>query len=461
MTATLAGSEPGESRREPTPPDRPGAAAQATYPSPAMGWMTVAILFLLYILSLTDRNIMALMVGPIKRDLGLSDLQISLLQGPAFAILFCLCAIPVGMALDRFSRRIVLYLSVTVWSIAAASCGLAGSFMALAMARAGVGAGESGFGTGSYSVVGDSFPPHRLSLAMSVFIMGGVMGAGIVFLVGGPIVGAAMKAGPAHWPIFGLLQPWQQVFILTGAPGIFLAFLVFLFREPPRRKAAPSTGGAGYGEAWAFMRRYKPLYVASFVGFGLAYAATIGFQLWTPVFLSRVHGWEPGRIGPVIGIAQIAGAACIPLHGWMVDRLYRAGRADAHLFWCFWTVIAAAPFGVAVFLVESPWIAMGCYWAFMALILSTSSMGPATVQVVTPQHLRGRISALYVLASGLIAMAGGPAFIGLVTDKVLGDEMKVGTSLIISILCVLLPAALLFALGRRSMRRAHADHAAL
>lgn len=435
------------------PGDSP-AVASADYPSPPMAWLTVAVLFLLYILSLTDRNIMALMVGPIKRDLGLSDLQISLLQGPAFAILFCLCAIPLGMALDRYSRRVVLYLSVTLWSIAAACCGLSGSFATLAVARAGVGAGESGFGTGSYSIVGDSFPPHRVSLAMSVFIMGGVMGAGIVFLLGGPIVAAAMKAGPAVWPVFGLIQPWQQVFIMTGAPGIVLALLVFVFREPPRRKS--TIGGTGYGEAWQFLRQHKPLYVATFVGFGLAYAVTIGFQLWTPAYLARIHGWQPGRIGPVIGVAQIAAAAMIPVHGWIVDRLYRGGRKDAHLFWCLFTVLAAAPFGIAAFLVTSPWATIICYWCFMALILSTASMGPATVQVVTPQHLRGRVSALYVLVSGLIAMAGGPAFIGIVTDLVMGDEMKVGYSLIASVLCVLLPAALLFALGRASMRRAHA-----
>ncbi len=438
----------------PLPADAPNSDSVGDYPTPPMAWLTVAILFLLYILSLTDRNIMALMVGPIKRDLGLSDLQISLLQGPAFAVLFCLCAIPLGMALDRYSRRVVLYLSVTLWSIAAASCGLAGSFAALAMARAGVGAGESGFGTGSYSIVGDSFPPHRVSLAMSVFIMGGVMGAGIVFLLGGPIVAAAMKAGPAIWPIFGLLQPWQQVFIMTGAPGILLALLVFVFREPPRRKSASAS--AGYGEAWAFLRLHKPLYVATFVGFGLAYAVTIGFQLWTPTYLARIHGWQPGQIGPVIGIAQIAAAAMIPVHGWIVDRLYRRGRRDAHLFWCMMTVAAAAPFGIAAFLVTSPWATVACYWCFMALILSTSSMGPATVQVVTPQHMRGRVSALYVLVSGLIAMAGGPAFIGIVTTLVMGDEMKVGYSLIASVICVALPAVILFALGRASMRRAQA-----
>jgi MFS family permease len=423
-----------------------------------MGWLTVAILFILYILSLTDRNIMALMVAPIKADLGLSDLQISLLQGPAFALLFCLCAIPLGVALDRYSRRAVLYLSVTVWSIAAACCGLSSSFAMLFAARAGVGAGESGFGTGSYSIVGDSFPPHRVSLAMSVYIMGGVMGAGIVFLVGGPIVATVMKGGPSVWPVFGLLQPWQEVFILTGAPGILLAFLVFLFREPPRRKAV--SGGAGYGEAIDFLRAHKPLIVANFIGFGLAYAVTIGFQLWMPSYLARIHGWDPARIGVVLGITQIAAAALMPVHGWIVDALFRRGRRDAHLSWCLLTVLLAAPCGIAACLVADAWMTVIFYFLFMTLILSTASMGPATVQVVTPQHLRGRVSALYVLATGLIAMAGGPAFIGLVTDKIFGDEMKVGMSLVVSIVCVLLPAALLFALGRASMRRATAALAA-
>ncbi|TVV77302.1 MFS transporter [Sphingomonas solaris] len=417
-----------------------------------MGWLTVAILFLLYILSLTDRNIMALMVGPIKADLKLSDLQISLLQGPAFAILFCICALPVGMALDRYSRRLILYISVTVWSISAASCGLASSFMMLFVARAGVGAGESGFGTGSYSVVGDSFPPHRVSLAMSIFIMGGVMGSGIVLLVGGPIVAAVMAGGPSVWPVFGPLQPWQEVFIITGTPGLLLAFLVFLFREPPRRRKS-ATGHKGYGEAAAFLAARKPLAVAMFAGFGMAQAVTIGFQLWTPSYLVRVHDWAPGRIGVVLGITQIGAAALMPVHGWIVDTLFRRGRRDAHLFWAMTTLLLAAPFGIAAFLVADPWITVACYGAFMALILSTAGLGPSIVQVVTPPLLRGRVSALYVLVTGIIALAGGPVLVGLITDLVLGDEKRVGTSLILIVIAVLLPAALLFRLGGATMRR--------
>lgn len=437
-------------------------ATELDYPKPATGWLTVAILFVLYILSLTDRYIIALMVDPIKKDLGLSDFQISLLQGPAFALLFAICAIPVGLALDRWSRRWVLYISITVWSISAALCGLANSFATLFFARAGVGAGESGFGTGAYSIIGDSFPPHKVSLAMSVFVMGGVMGAGIVFLLGGPLVAAIMKAGPATWPILGTLEPWQQIFILTGLPGIALAFLVFVFKEPKRRAKAPVAGQAegqvagqvpGYGEAIGFVRSNARLFTAILLGFGMTYAVTIGFQLWTPTFLARVHGWQPARIGVTLGTTQILAAATLPLHGLIVDKLFKSGRRDAQLFWCMLTVGLAVPLGISAFLVSDPMVTIILYGLFTACVMSAASMGPAVTQVVSPQALRGRVSAIYVLLTGLIAMAGGPALVGLITDKVLGDEMRVGHSLIITVLFVLIPAVLLFAWGRAGLRR--------
>jgi hypothetical protein len=259
-----------------------------------------------------------------------------------------------------------------------------------------------------------------------------------------------MKAGAVHWPVLGTLQPWQQVFLATGLPGLVLAFGVFAFREPPRRKSAAAS--AGYGEALGFIRANPMLFGAIFGGFGLAYAVTIGFQLWTPSYFVRVHHWEPARIGLVLGLTQIAAAALMPVHGLIVDALYRHGRRDGQLFWCLITGLCAAPCGIAAYMVASPWATVALYGLFLTFILSTASMGPAIVQVVTPSHLRGRVSALYVLSTGVIALAGGPSFVGLITDKILHDPLKVGVSLITTIVCVLLPAVLLFALGRRAMR---------
>jgi MFS family permease len=427
------------------------AAEGRNYPTPVVAWLTVAILFILYIRSLADRYLIALLVEPMKASIGITDFQVSLLQGPAFAVFYCICAIPVGLALDRYSRRWVLFLCVLFWSIGAGACGLAGSFVALALARALVGGGEAGFSTGAYSIVGDSFPPARVSLAMSVFVMGGVMGAGVVFLLGGPLVEAVLKGAAANWPFMENFQPWQRAFLLTGFPGVLTAALIFLFPEPRRHHVVSE--GPGYGDALRFVGGHRRLFTAVFVGFGLIYTCTIALQLWLPTYFVRVHGWTPGRIGVLLGVAQLIAALSLPVHGWIVDRLFRRGIRDAHLYWCLISLGLALPFAIAALLVSNPWLTIVLFGVYMTLALSSASMGPAATQVVTPQHLRGRVSALYVLTSGLIAMAVGPSLVGFVTDKVLGNPLLVGTSLIIVLIVIFIPALMLFMLGRAQMKQ--------
>ncbi|SFR89001.1 MFS transporter [Sphingomonas jatrophae] len=427
--------------------------AAGRYPRPALAWLSVAILFILYIRSLADRYLIALVVDPIKQDVGITDFQISLLQGPAFAVLYCLFAIPVGLALDRYNRRWVLFLSVLVWSVGAAACGMASTFAALAVARALVGGGESGFSTGAYSIIGDSFPPSRLSLAMSVFVMGGIMGAGIVFLLGGPFVQFVLSGGASHWPLMASFAPWQQAFILTGVPGIAMAFLVLLVTEPVRQARATPAGGAGYGEAIRFLGRHKRLFWGIFLGFGMAYTSTISLQLWLPAYFARVHGWPTSQIGVVLGVAQMLAALSLPLHGAIVNRFYKAGRRDAPLFWCIIAIAIAAPCALIALTASNPWVTVVMFGCYMTFILATASMGPAATQVVTPQALRGRVSAIYVLTTGLIGMSVGPALVGYLTDHVFGSPQAVGTSLVVIVLGMLIPAALLFVAGRQQMRQ--------
>lgn len=445
------GGAPGEARGEPSGDT---ALSSHQYPSTLSAWTAVIVLFLLYILSLADRYVIALMVDPIKEGLGISDFQISLLQGPVFAVLYCLCAIPVGLALDRFNRRVVLFLCVIVWSLGATSCGLAGTFIMLAIARSMVGAGEAGFSTGAYSIIGDSFPPRKVSLAMSVFVMGGVMGAGIVFLLGGPMVDLILRGAMNDWPVLTSFSPWQQVFIVTGLPGIAMAFLVFLFKDPPR-SIASSAGeqrSLGYGEALSFIKQHYQVYSAIFLGFGIAYTVTISLQLWLPSYFARVHGWLPRDIGVYMGIAQIVGALTLPLHGAVVGFIYRRGVRDAHLLWCIFCILMAGPIIVTGLIVSNPYFSVTLFGFYMGFILATASMGPASTQVVTPHHLRGRISAIYVLTTGLIGMSVGPSVVGWITTNLLRDELRVGQSLIIVIVGGLALTVALFSWGRAQMR---------
>lgn len=432
----------------------PIQAAPRTYPRAFIAWLTVAILFVLYIRSLADRYLIALMVEPIKRDLGLSDLQISLLQGVAFAVLYSICAIPVGLMLDRSRRRWILFLCILVWSAGAAGCGLAGTFSALIVARAFVGAGEAGYTTGAYSIIGDSFPPQKISLAMSIFVMGGVMGAGIVFLLGGPLVGAVLDGAISHWPGMSGFSPWQQAFLITGIPGMLTAFLVFAFPEPARHRPVTSAPqGGGYGEALRFILAHPRSFAAIILGIGLVYSVTIALQLWTPAYLTRIYGWKPAQIGLTMGVAQMLPALSLPLHGAIVDRMFTRGRKDAHILWCLVTVALAAPLAVAAYLLTSPWATVSLLGLYMLFILSTASIGPAAAQIVAPPALRGRVSAIFVLVTGLIGMVLGNLVVGLVTDKVLGDPMRIGTSLILLIVSVLSLAVVLMAAGRADLRR--------
>jgi sugar phosphate permease len=284
--------------------------------------------------------------------------------------------------------------------------------------------------------------------------MGGVMGAGIVFLLGGPLVRAVLDSGVTVWPLLGPVAPWQRVFIYTGAPGGLLAFLIFAFREPSRRQTAPATKeSGGYGEALRFVLANPRTFLAIFLGFGLVYSMTIAMQQWSPAFFTRVYHWRPDQIGVRLGLAQIFGGFTLPLHGMIVDRMMRAGRRDAPLLYSLITGAIAIPLAMAAYWVRDGWVSVVLIGLFFAFMLASSSMGPVSVQLVSPQALRGRISALYVLAMGLFAMSIGTAVVGVLTDHVFGDPARVGDSLIAAALIVMAPGVALFAWGRGGLRR--------
>lgn len=430
------------------------AGPQPTFPPALRGWFAVGVLFLLYILALSNRYLVALLVGPMKRDLALSDLEISLLTGPAFGILFALASIPLGLVLDRFSRRLVIYWSVSVWSIATILCGLAVGFPALLGARALLGASQAGFGTGSYAIIGDSFPPDRIAIPMSVFVMGGTMGSGIVYLIGGPLIGALTSWGPVDISVLGILQPWQQAFLAIGTPGLLLAGLVFLLHESTRERAT-SVHWKHYLEAWQFVRLRPGMFGAMFVGFGIIFAAIIGIQMWTPAYFARTFHWSASTIGMSLGLAQIVGAAGMPVHGMIVSWLQRRGVKNAALFWCSFSSILAVPPAIAIYTVADPNWAVTFYCLFMIVVLASSGMGPALVQMQSPDHLRGRISALYAVISGLIAMGLGPSIVAALTDLVFKDEMALGAS-IITMIAIMLPlSAAIMAMGGGFAPRAY------
>lgn len=403
------------------------------WPPPRVAWYAVGVLFIAYVFSFADRYALSLFIQPIKQDLGLSDTMVSLLHGFAFTIFYTTAGIPMGRLADRHSRRLIIAAGIATWSAMTAACGLARNFTQLFIARIGVGIGESTLSPSAVSIIADLFPPQQLGRAMSVYTAGGIIGGGLVFIVGGLLLKTILATPDVTLPWVGTLRAWQLAFILIGLPGLVVAALAFTFPEPARRVTARGVQGTDVPpmrEALAFIRTLLPVYLPHFLGFTMISLVFNAALAWMPTLMLRVHAVPPGESGPAIGLAMLVGGSLgIMAGGWYADRLVARGTVDAALRIGIIAGIGALPFAVAAPLTSSP------FWALMMcgplLFFTMSSFGAAlaALQQVTPNRLRGLVSAIYLLTGNLIALGFGPTAVALCTDYVFASEMALGKSL--------------------------------
>ncbi|MDZ4373677.1 MAG: MFS transporter, partial [Phenylobacterium sp.] len=211
------------------------------WPSRPYAWFVVIVLLLAYTSSFVDRQILTLLVEPIRADLKITDTQFSLLTGLAFSATYTIAGFPFAWLADRFSRRGVIIAGITAWSIMTAGCGLARNFGGLFLTRMGVGIGEATLSPAAYSLIADYFPLSRRATAMAVYSIGVFIGAGAALIVGGQVIAAVSQGPPLSLPVVGRLAPWQVAFLYVAAPGPLIALLMLLVREPLRRGIAKSS----------------------------------------------------------------------------------------------------------------------------------------------------------------------------------------------------------------------------
>ena len=430
------------------PASAAGDEASEGYPSARIAWASAGVLMMMYALSFMDRQVVSLLVADLRRDLGVNDFQVSLLQGFAFALLYSVLGVPFGMAADRFPRRNVILVGVLVWATAATACGLAHGYGQLLFARTLVGAGEAALGPAAYSMLSELFPKRRLTLALSVYAVGAQIGSEASLALGGLIVHAAEHG--VMLPVLGLTPAWRFAFLVTGAPGLVLAFAIFLIPEPRRR------GGdvhAPWGEVLAFMRARRSFFACQFTGFSLVIAMAYARLAWAPSYLGRHFGWRIDKIGLVLSAFNlVTGIVCLIGAGALVDRLFRRYR-DAHFRFYAVGSLVLMICGPLSFLAPNPWIFFLLSVA-NALWLGMAGVGASAIQVVTPAAFRGRISAIYLMVISIVGLTLGPAMVGLFTERLFHDPAKLHLSLATT-LALLSPIALAaFALGLKPMRRA-------
>lgn len=431
------------------------------YPATGVAWYSTVLLALLYWLSILDRTIISLMVDPIKNDIGISDVQFGMLHGLAFAVTFCLFGLAAGTFADRYNRRTIVFVAVAVWSIATAACGLAREFWHLLLARVGVGAGEAGLNPCATSMISDMFPPARLTMALAVYALGASAGSGCAFLFGGMLVDVVTNADAFVLPVLGEVRPWQAVFLIIGIPGIFLALLSFTMPEPARRgrlrgpsAETPKSLAQSYRALFRFMRSRSKFFSMHYIGFGLASLGIVGGAAWYPAHMGREFGWSGTEIGLGLGFAMIAGGIIGKLScGAVVRYLFERGYKDAPFRWYAIALLLAVPPGVVGLTSDNPWIFLTGFTLLQILVTPINVVYVASLNLVTPNELRGSGVALFSATVGLVALSLGAILIAAISDYIYGGN-AIGLG-IATLYATCLPlAALALLSGRTAMHEA-------
>ncbi|MXP14952.1 MFS transporter [Altererythrobacter confluentis] len=383
----------------------PGAVSQSPEVSAKARKITLLLLTVTYFFSYMDRQILAILLEDIKADLLLSDTQLGLLSGFAFAIFYATLGIPVAALADRMNRVNIISISLAIWSAMTAACGLAQNFGHLLAARIGVGVGEAGSSPPSHSIIADLYPANKRALALSIYALGVTLGAAAGQMFGGNLT---------------YYFDWRVAFIAIGLPGVALAVIVKMFATEPMRRAEP---GAATDEGQPSIKDGFRTIFANRSAVWLVAAVTltsmIGYALtgWTPAYLIRIFELNTLQVGNIVApLLAVAGVMSGLGGGWLANRLAEKHGMHAQPLMVAGLKLAALPFLIWFYLAQSAPVAVGVY--FFAALLQSSYLGPtfSLIQTLAPVKLRSVWAAITLLAINLIGLGLGPTMVGVLSD---------------------------------------------
>ncbi len=438
----------------------PDSVKDVPYPRPAYAWYVVVVLLLAYILAFVDREIIAQLVPAIKKSLVVSDTQMSLILGGAFAIFYCFCGIPLAWLADRGNRRWLIFGGVTLWSLMTCACGLAGSYTQLFLARVGVGAGEGALNPPALSLLKDYFPKEKLGRAIGLYTAGVSSGSGLAFIIGGMLYPVVVARGPQTWPMVGTLEPWQQMFIYVGLPGLMIAALILTIREPVRRESlnpAVRIAAASTWQVLAFLFKRWRSFIVLFFALSVLAIMAYGIGLWIPAFLGRSYGLSDAQVGHYIQlrgvVAIIFGMIGVVGGGWLCD-VFQRRFDDGYVRVCLIAFVFMG-IGYGTFtLMPTPELAILMLIPATLGAAAPTAAGAAAVISIAPPHMRAQITALYYLVLNFVGLFVGPTAIALVTDYYFKDESKIRYSMWIVATLFSIIGILLLLYNRRHFRTA-------
>ena len=432
--------------------DGGSAASEAKAVGLAHAWYAVAILTLANMSGFIDRQILSYLVVPMKRDLGVTDTQMSLLMGLGFVVFYSVLGIPIGRMIDRGRRRAITAAGIALWSLMTTLSGVVRTFPALMFTRIGVGVGEATLGPASVSIIADVFPRRLLGIAMSVYTTGTFLGSGVGYMLGAFLVDRLDRFGTISMPVIGDIYAWQTVFFLVGIPGFLIALLTLTMREPPRQQAHTAVQ-LPFSEVLGYMRQHSRTVTALTVGFACSAAVNYGIGAWMGSFFMRTHNWTAPQAGQWQGINTIIfGPIGTLLGGRLSDVLRKRGHSDAPLL-----VGIAAAIGMICTAAVYPAVDSADAAKYLIIpvnIFAAMPWGAAAVAMaeVMPARMRGQGAAIYQLVVNLVAGILGPTSVALLTDYVFRDELSLRWSLVICTLVGMTLTISILGWGRSAYR---------
>ncbi len=413
----------------------------------------LAVLLLAYILSFVDRNVMAVLIGPIRADFAISDFQYSLLHGFAFSMFYIFLGLPIARLADRGNRRLIITVGVFFWSLMTCLCGMVRSFTGLFLARMGVGVGEAALSPPAYSLLSDYFDGERLPRAMAIYTLGITIGGGLAYIIGGATYQYLATHGAPVLPVIGELRPWQATFIAVGLPGFLVVMLLTRMVEPPRRGLAADRAAADSftpGEIYIHLRGHWQAFTGLILGVSMLSVLGYGTMAWYPEYLVRSHGMDRAQAGSLFGSAFIvAGSIGTVVGGFSAGPLLRRGYRDANLRLVLW--IALLWLVPAALGPRMP-TALAAAWMTAPILFFLNSyfgLAIAALQSITPNRMRAQVSALMLFMTNLFGLALGPSIVAALTDFLYADDAALyrSLSLLPLLVCPLAAALLAWSLG--------------
>jgi MFS family permease len=421
------------------------------WPSRASAYFALTVIILATMLNFLDAQVFGMMAQRIKVDFGLTDEQLGFLIGPANVVFYVLVGIPMARLVDLYPRKIVLACGIAAIGGITMLGGLAQSFRQLFTSRMLVGAGGSAHAPGAYSMLADFFPPARLPRAIGFLQLGFIGGNALGILLGGQLITAATAWPVAHWMGF-TIHGWQRVLMLVGAPGLVISLLMFTLREPPRRGMAVQGTAIPIRDVLREIGARKSIYLPLFIGLALSAAQSLGLAAWRAPFMIRTYGWSEARIGRWMGlmflVSSLLGAAFGTVFvEWLSKRHKDANvRASAILF------ALAAPFEILAPLMPNGELSLLCIGVALACGLASSVPQNSAIQRITPNTMRGQVTAVYLFMFIVFGALGGQ-LIGSVTQRVFHSDADLWKSMVLTASVLMPLAAFIISRGIRPYGR--------